>query len=156
MKKLLLFPFTFLLLAQAPPPAATPTVINILSQLTKCPSAQPSAIMWNGSQYICATLGPGISLNGNSLLLSAIPQTSIQGTWSVETLPLTNVAAGSTATGYVPAHTPITGVVLYWYGSINVFENFSGAIAWTGSPINVTLPAGWATTDIITFSYQWQ
>ena len=55
-----------------------------------------------------------------------------------------------------PTRPVAAGVVLYWYQSASTQLNTSGTITYAGSPLQITLPIGWANTDILTITYQAQ
>jgi hypothetical protein len=131
------------------------TAVNILAGLARCPTITPAVLMWTGTGFTCATLGPGLVLQNGTLILS-ISQTAPTPTWQAETVTLLSVTPGATSTPYTPLKTPVTGVVLWWYNSTNIFLTASGAMAYTGAPITFTLPTGWTSTDTIVISYQSQ
>jgi hypothetical protein len=143
----------FLLLAIALPTFAqgAPTILTLFSLLGKCPASTPAIPTWNGTQFICATLGPGLSLSTAGVLTVTAPPTT--PVWQVETLSFANVATGSTTTTYTTLKTPVAGVLLYFYSSANLFTSSWGAVAYTGQPVTITLPTGWAATDSVTFVY---
>jgi hypothetical protein len=132
-----------------------PTAVNILAGLVRCPTITPAILMWTGTGFTCATLGQGLVLQNGTLVLN-IPQTASTPTWQAETVALTSLATGATSTPYTPLKTPVTGVVLWWYNSTNIFMAASGAMVYTGAPLTFTLPTGWTSTDTIVISYQSQ
>ncbi len=148
MKRLLLLVVLFALAGVS---QGAPTILTLFALFGKCPAAAPAIPMWNGTQFICATLGPGLSLSSAGVLtVSAVPVTPV---WQVETVGFSNLPAGSTTITYTTLHTPVAGVLLYYYSSANLFTSSWGAVAFTGQPITIALPVGWQPTDGVTFVY---
>lgn len=146
MKKFL-FLFIFSLSLQAQPG----TLINLLVHIIKCPSITSSVLIWNGTTTICATLGPGLSLVGNTLSVTAgSPQ------WQTESISLSTLASTTLQTNFIPSKTPINGLVFWWYNSTEVSLQSSGVVPWSSSPLVFNLPTGWQSTDTITIAYQSQ
>lgn len=140
-----------LFLASALAQAATPTLINFLSSFSTC-KAGPSVVLWTGTVFVCPALGVGITYNSaaNTVTASSPAYTPV---WAIETVGFSSLAVGATQLTYTTLHTPIAGVILYWYSSQNLFTSTFGSVAFTGQPVTITLPTGWLSTDSVTFVY---
>lgn len=133
------------------------TLVSILSNLIKtaCNSTAPQFLMWNGTILQCVALPSNTTLVNGVLTIN--PTTAQLPVWQSETLPLTNIAAGSTSVSYTTLKTPVSGVIVWWYNTQSLVSGpSSGAARWSGNPINFPLPTGWAPTDSITIVYQSQ
>jgi hypothetical protein len=147
------------------PQASAATSVN-LGLVSKCPQASPAILMWSGTGFFCANLGFGLSLSQSGMLLVTVAASPVPQ-WSLEVVSLASLTTGATGISYTPLHTPINGLVMYSYISASVGLTNSGAVQYTGNPLNLTLPSGWQNctiapipanciADILQIFYQYQ
>jgi hypothetical protein len=121
----------------------------------RCPPPAPAVALmaFVAGQFQCVPLGPGLSIQGGAIVASQpAPYTPA---WQVESISLATLAAGATTVSYTPLKPVAGGTVFWWYQS-DLAHTASGAIAYTGAPVTVTLPTGWAATDTVLIAYQSQ
>lgn len=143
-------------LALFPSLACAQSSLLLLNALVRCPSPGNYLLMSVNGTMACVALPAGATVSGNppALSLPSPPPTAPQ--IALETISLASLPSTSSMVSYTPAHTPIGGVILYWYQSSTIALTNSGALNWAGAPLNITLPQNWQNTDSVVIVYRWQ
>lgn len=136
--------------------AQTPTLVNLLSAILKCPVNANYFIMSMAGTLTCVPLPPNITVsNANPPLMTVVIPPSTDG-WTTESVSLSAVAPGSTTMNYTTSKTPINGVVFITYNTKGTMNNTLYVVGYTGEPLSFTLPANWSPGDTMTVTYQYQ
>lgn len=138
------------------------TGINIATVAKTCTPAQtPYLIMWAGivngnvPGIVCVGLPAGWTYSNGVLTITQTTGPAPQ--WTAETISLASLPVGSTSISYTPLHTPLTGIVQWWYNASNTWLTAAGVIAYTSTtaPMVFTLPGTWTSLDTIVINYQY-